>query len=150
MFWNLLSKLYSCLNVKELLARSRHKIWTLSDCNWTRTQNHLVCKGTLNHCCVRSNFNSSEILVQLTTLCLDQFMPSLEPLSFSVHLGFRTRSLGPKNQNFQKIKTPLRFIQAICVPNSSQIWQFIPFLVHLGSRTDSPGPKNQSFQNTKS
>ena len=32
------STLYSCLNVKELLARS----W--SDCNWTQTQNHLVLK----------------------------------------------------------------------------------------------------------
>ena len=43
------SILYSCLNVKELLARSRHKIWGLSDCNWTRTQNLLVRKWTLNH-----------------------------------------------------------------------------------------------------
>ena len=34
------STLYSFLNVKELLARNRHKIWSLSDCNWTRTQNH--------------------------------------------------------------------------------------------------------------
>ena len=34
--------LYSCLNLKELLAQSRHKIWSLSDCNWTRTHNHLV------------------------------------------------------------------------------------------------------------
>ena len=34
------STLYSCLNFKELLARSRHKIWSLSDCNWTRTQKH--------------------------------------------------------------------------------------------------------------
>ena len=33
------STLYSCLNVKELLARSRHEIWSLSDCNWTQTQN---------------------------------------------------------------------------------------------------------------
>ena len=41
--------LNSCLNVKELLARSRHKIWSLSDCNWTRTQNLLVRKLTLNH-----------------------------------------------------------------------------------------------------
>ena len=40
---------YSCLNVKELLARSQRKIWSLSDSNWTRTQNHLVCKQTLNH-----------------------------------------------------------------------------------------------------
>ena len=43
------STLYSCLNVKELLARSRCKIWSLSDCNWTRTHNHLVHKRTLNH-----------------------------------------------------------------------------------------------------
>ena len=33
---------YSCPNVKELLARSRCEIWSLNDCNWTRTQNHLV------------------------------------------------------------------------------------------------------------
>ena len=38
------STLYSCLNLKELLARSRCEIWSLSDCNWTRTQNHLVGK----------------------------------------------------------------------------------------------------------
>ena len=43
------STLCSCLNVKELLARSRREIWTWSDCNWTRTQNHLVLKRTLNH-----------------------------------------------------------------------------------------------------
>ena len=43
------STLYSCLNVKKLLVGSRRKIWSLSDCNWTRTKNHLVCKQTLNH-----------------------------------------------------------------------------------------------------
>ena len=43
------STLYSCLNVKELLAQSRREIWRLSDWNWTRTQNHLVRKRTLNH-----------------------------------------------------------------------------------------------------
>ena len=42
------SPLYSCLNVKELLAWDRSKIWSLSNCNCTRTQNHLVCKRTLN------------------------------------------------------------------------------------------------------
>ena len=41
--------LYSCLNVKELLAQNRREIWSLSDCNWTRTHNHLVRKRTLNH-----------------------------------------------------------------------------------------------------
>ena len=43
------STLYICLNVKELLSRNRREIWTLSDCNWTRTHNHLVPKQTLNH-----------------------------------------------------------------------------------------------------
>ena len=43
------STLYSCLNVKELFARNRRDIWSLSDCNWARTHNHLVLKETLNH-----------------------------------------------------------------------------------------------------
>ena len=43
------STLYSCLNVTELLARSRRKIWRWSDCNSDRTQNHLVLKRTLKH-----------------------------------------------------------------------------------------------------
>ena len=38
------STLCSCLNVKELLARSSREIWSLSDCNWTRTHNYLVRK----------------------------------------------------------------------------------------------------------
>ena len=43
------STLSSCLNVKELLARCRRGIWSLNDCSWTRTHNHLVYKRTLNH-----------------------------------------------------------------------------------------------------
>ena len=37
------------LNVKELLARRRRHIWSLSDSNGIRTHNHLVRKRTLNH-----------------------------------------------------------------------------------------------------
>ena len=43
------STLYICLDVKELLARSKCKIWSLSDCNWTWGHSHLVHKRTLNH-----------------------------------------------------------------------------------------------------
>ena len=43
------STLYSFLNVKEFLARSRRQIWRLSDCNGTRTHNHLLRKRKLNH-----------------------------------------------------------------------------------------------------
>ena len=40
---------YIWLNVKELLARNRLDIWSLNDCNGTRTHNHFVCKWKLNH-----------------------------------------------------------------------------------------------------
>ena len=43
------STLYSCLNVKKFLPRTRCEIWRWSDWNWTQTQNHLVLKWTLNH-----------------------------------------------------------------------------------------------------
>ena len=43
------STIYSCLVVKEHLARNRREIWSSSDCNGTRTHNHLVRKQTLNY-----------------------------------------------------------------------------------------------------
>ena len=39
----------SCVNVTELLARSRHKIWSLSYTNWSRSKNLLIRKRTLNY-----------------------------------------------------------------------------------------------------
>ena len=38
------STLYICLNVKELLARSRRDIWNLIGRNRTRTHNNLIRK----------------------------------------------------------------------------------------------------------
>ena len=38
-----------CLNVKELLARSRRHFWSLIDSNVIRTHKYLVRKLTLNH-----------------------------------------------------------------------------------------------------
>ena len=43
------STLSICLNVKELLVQNRGDIRSLSDCNETRTHNHLVRNRTLNH-----------------------------------------------------------------------------------------------------
>ena len=43
------STLYTCLNVKELPARSWRGIGSLSDWNLIGTQKHLVRKGTLQH-----------------------------------------------------------------------------------------------------
>ena len=41
--------LYIFLNIKELLCSNMRYIWSLSDCNRTRTQNLLLCKQTLSH-----------------------------------------------------------------------------------------------------
>ena len=43
------STLYSCLNVKEFLARNKRDIWSLRDSNGTRTHKQLVRKWTFNH-----------------------------------------------------------------------------------------------------
>ena len=43
------STLYSCLNVKQLIAKSRRDICRRTYCNWIQTQNHVVLKGTINH-----------------------------------------------------------------------------------------------------
>ena len=48
--------LYSCLNVKKLLARNRRDIWSLGDSNGIWTHNHLVRKRTLN--CLGKVFES--------------------------------------------------------------------------------------------
>ena len=36
------------------IARTRYEIWGLSDCNGTRTHNHIVCKQILNHLAIIS------------------------------------------------------------------------------------------------
>ena len=38
-----------CLNIKQLLGRSRHHIWSLIDSTGIRTHNNLVLKRTLNY-----------------------------------------------------------------------------------------------------
>ena len=70
------STLYSCLNVKELLASSRREIWSLRDCNWTRTQNHLVRKWTLKRTLKRT---------------LTGLEPSCCPLNFRFRACFKQR-----------------------------------------------------------
>ena len=43
------SRIYICLNIKELLAPNSRDIWSLSDCSETRNHSQLVQKRTLNH-----------------------------------------------------------------------------------------------------
>ena len=91
-------ELYSCLNFKELVARKRHNIWSLSDWNWTQTHNHIVCKRILNHLAKLAKWLSSIMstylygafnfmflschvhrgVVVITTAKLDSSKPELE------------------------------------------------------------------------
>ena len=57
------------LNVKELLARNRCNIWSLSDCNGTRTYSHLVHNRTLNHLAKQASL-VKWLSVRLKTKCL--------------------------------------------------------------------------------
>ena len=59
------STLYSCLNVKELLAQNRLNIWSLSDCNGTQTHNHVVHKRTLNYLAKLAKWLSSVVSTYL-------------------------------------------------------------------------------------
>ena len=43
------STLYSCMNVKEFLARNKRDICSLSDSNGIRIQNYIVSKRTFSH-----------------------------------------------------------------------------------------------------
>ena len=57
-----------CLNVKELFARNRCDIWSLSGSNGVQTHNHLVRKWKLNH--LPSWSNDWAVLWVLT--CMEQ------------------------------------------------------------------------------
>ena len=92
------STLYICLNVKELLARNRHHIWSLSDCNGTRTHNYLVPKQTLNHLAILANgslANWLSVHLQTKRLWVQVLLQSLQQYDvFLFHvLGSPTNGL---------------------------------------------------------
>ena len=78
------STLSSCLNVRELLAQGRRKIWYLSDCNWIRTQNHLVRKRTLNRLakwlsvCLQTKWFWLRVQLQLLKTIMQPFLHYLK------------------------------------------------------------------------
>ena len=55
--------LYSCLNVKELHAKDRRNVLSLSDSNGIWTYNHLVRKGRLNHLAKLADHSANLVVV---------------------------------------------------------------------------------------
>ena len=76
----------SSLNVKEILARNSREIRSLSDCNWIRAHNHLICKWTLN------NYGCSYSFIFYVLATISPNKPNdwamLWGLIFTVHLIF--------------------------------------------------------------
>ena len=64
------STLYSCLNIKKLLAQNRRGISSLSDSNRIRTHNHLVHNETLNQLAKLDN-NWAVLWVLALNICLN-------------------------------------------------------------------------------
>ena len=73
-------------SVKELLARNKRKIWSLSDCNWTRIYNHLVRKGKPNHLAKLAEWLSF-VCEYLFVLCI------LSECSCHVRYAFESESI---------------------------------------------------------
>ena len=61
--------LHFYLNVKQLLSQNRRDIWSLNDCNGTRTENHLVLKQTLNHLAKLTKWFSWAVSTYLYATC---------------------------------------------------------------------------------
>ena len=78
------SLLYSCLDVKELLARSRSDLWSLSDSNGIRTHNHSVHKRTLNH--------SAKLVKWLSCIVSNYLYGALTVCYYHVMCAFQSES----------------------------------------------------------
>ena len=79
------STLYSCVNVKELLAWNRCNIWSLSDSNGIRTHKHLVHKQTLNHIAKLGNWLSC--VVRICEICVVRTVDYKDWLVYSVGMN---------------------------------------------------------------
>ena len=79
------STFYNYLNVKKLLLQSRRKICSLSNCNWTQTHNHLVCKQTLNHSAKQSERLASVVCFYLCSAYDCMILSCLVSVSEWIH-----------------------------------------------------------------
>ena len=85
------STLYSCLNIKELLAQNRRQIWSLSDCNWTQTHNHLVRKRTLDNLAKLASLDKwLNVRLRTKWLWVQVQLQSLEMILVVSHISYPT------------------------------------------------------------
>ena len=89
------STLYSCLNVKELFARSRLEIWSSSDCNWTRPRTTLFESS-----CSHLDFKPVYFFLRKD---FDRTKTQIKPKPTNKNTNKRIKN--SKGNNFSRIKT---------------------------------------------
>ena len=123
------STLYSCLNLKELLARSRREIWSLRDWNWTRTHNQLVHERTLNHLSKLASL-AKWLSVRLWTnwLWVPVQLQSLQLLFFTALISFyHGAKPSDSAENLNKILIWPILHRSIVWSKSLRLFKSIPF-----------------------
>ena len=134
------STLYRCLNVKELLARNRRGVCSLSDCKRTGTPNHLVRKRTLNYLAklasLRTNWLWVWVLLQANIhwaekhehLKLTHFFlrwKKMTKLVFIVNDNKPWKCTFTCFTNFKKVSTYCKFPLPVVLLSSTDAWQCI-------------------------
>ena len=115
------STLYISLNFKELLARSRHELWSLSDCNWTRTHNHLVHEQTLNHLARLAKWLSCFVSTYLYSAFDCMFLSCCAHVSEWIHTLYLPEFQGPPySKQVQNLK--FKWLQLDSNPQLFSSW----------------------------
>ena len=100
------STLYICLNGKEILARNRRDISSLSDYNGTPTHNHIVRKWTLNHLAKLTEWLSCVVSTYLYGAFDCRLLSCHVPISEWVHALYLLECQG---SHFLKLVRYLKF-----------------------------------------
>ena len=136
-----------CLNVKELLAGSRHHIWSLSDGNLIRTHNHLVRKRTLNYLanlakwlsCLRTKCLWVRITLPSLKLQMWRLLPARSSLTFrqTMECGFILKLVRNMIITYSQMHRTDKYSQhsSIIWPNWLNGWLFVYELI--GNRFES-------------
>ena len=125
------SILYNCLNVKELFAQKRQEIWSLKDCNGTRTHNHLVRKRTLKYLTKLAKWWSC---VTSTYLCgsfdcmfLSYHVRVLQWMHTVIHCGFPVKRVHEMIRTYSQMHCTDKYSQhnSIIWPVWLNAWVFV-------------------------
>ena len=120
------STLYSCLNVKELLAWNWYKIWNLSDCSWTQIQ---VCDMIRKYSNMHSTNKYSQHSSIIWPVWLNGWMFVYELSGCGFESSCSHLKL-PRQQHSQSMKTGKVVFGLFWATVESMNYRLFSFLLH--------------------